>query len=266
MRRPRFARTPDRRQDLTQHGTPDEQCRGVATQLRAYGATVPPNPTFKERLHEELLRAYPGSAATGVRRPRRAWVSWAPALVIPLLALGALISSGLPARLPAGQSGAAPAGVLRTILHGGHLQGALTVPLGAVQTALRILNSGDCTQTYDLLAPMHRGPRTRAATIAGCEQSKKARARPLLVQHRALAGPGAFAHVAAPDYRGPAYDQLIIWSLTICRQVQRTRQYLQLIPLAGHWYVYGMGQKRPNGAVSSGWGLIATLCAPAHST
>ncbi|MDQ2831608.1 MAG: hypothetical protein M3Y74_21495 [Chloroflexota bacterium] len=126
-------------------------------------------------------------------------------------------------------------------------------PPATIQVMIGLLNSGTCAQVYDATAPLPHRSLTRVAAVRACNRSRSAmRGTGLIIRYAAM-GRGMWASVAAPDYRGRAYDQPVTARVSSCGRSQRYQWIMQLVPIAGRWYLHGVGRTGPGGAVQGQW-------------
>jgi len=126
-------------------------------------------------------------------------------------------------------------------------------PAATIRTMIGLLNSGTCAQVYDATAPLPQRSLTRVAAVRACNRSRSAmRGTGLIIRYAAM-GRGVWASVAAPDYRGRAYDQPVTARVSSCGRSQRYQWIMQLVPIAGRWYLHGVGRTGPGGAVQGQW-------------
>ncbi len=135
-------------------------------------------------------------------------------------------------------------------------------PAATIRAMIGLLNNGTCAQVYDATAPLMQRSLTRVAAVRACNRSRSAmRGTGLIIRYTAM-GRGVWASVAVPDYRGHAYDQPLAARVWSCGRSQRYQWTMQLVPIAGRWYLHGVGQTGPDGAVRGQW---LALCPRPHS-
>lgn len=111
------------------------------------------------------------------------------------------------------------------------------LPAGLATTlhaALDAFNTANCAALYDVTAPWARGHRSRADTIAACQQGfADGYQNGVTLLRMSLDGPGRF--LSAGAYRQPVLLRRVLFGRTTT-----ARETMQLVRVGVRWYVLSM--------------------------